>query len=71
MGLPKPMHGLQLLDLFRAWIEEVKLCVIEEREKSEMAQLCFNDISHEFYSLKVLKACFPFFLSYLFHLCET
>lgn len=49
--------------------------MIRDKGKSELAQLCFNGISHEFLliqsSQSSLSFFFFFFPSYLFCLCET
>lgn len=55
------MRCLHLLDLFNVQVKDAKLGVIKGQGESELAQRCFNCISHEFYSFRVLKAYFPFF----------
>ena len=71
VGPPEPTHCLQPLDLFNAQVKETKSGVIEEQGKSELAQLCFNDISHEFLLTQSSQSLLSFFPSYLFHLFET
>ena len=70
-GLLEPTHCLQLLDSFNAQVKDAKLGVIVEQEKSELAQLCFSDISHEFLLSQSSHSLLSFFPSYLLHLCET
>lgn len=65
------MHCLQPLDLFHAQMKEARLGVIEEQRQSDWLSSALMALVTNFYSLNVLKACFPFFPSSLFHLCET
>lgn len=46
--LPEPTQCLQPLNSFNAQAKGIKPGVIRDKWKSELAQLCFKGISHEF-----------------------